>query len=124
MAVIDDARALIESRLQELDDEERSLRRALDHLPRTKPRKRPGRPQGGGSQAQRPSVTSSKRRRSRKGGTRSDHALAFIEKHPGSTATQVADGLKIKVNYVYGVLGELTKEGKLRKEKRAYWPGG
>ena len=122
MATIDDARHLIQSRLRELDVEEKELRGALSHLSGTKTRKRSGRPRGSGSAPQGASVTSGpKRRRSRKGGTRSDHALSFVEKNPGSTAAQVAEKLKIKPNYIYRVLGELTKEGKLRKEGRAYW---
>lgn len=120
LAFVDDARVLIESRLRELEEEEKKLRGALVHLSGTKPRKGPGRPRGGRSQAQGASVTSSKRRRSRKGGTRSEHALAFIEKNPGSKAADIANALKIKPNYVYRVVGDLTKEGKVRKDGTAY----
>jgi DNA-binding IscR family transcriptional regulator len=67
-------------------------------------------------------VASRKRRRSRKGGKRSDHALAFIVKNPGSTATQVAEKLRVKPNYMYRVLGDLAKDGKVKKEGTAYWP--
>lgn len=123
MAVIDDARALIESRLRELDDEERKLRGALVHLSGTKPHKRPGRASGSRSVPQKASVAADKRRRSRKGGTRSDHALAFIEEHPGSTAGDIAKALKIKPNYVYRVVGDLTKEGKVKKDGSAYSVG-
>jgi hypothetical protein len=122
LAVIDDARVLIESRLRELDDEEKKLRGALSHLNSTNPRRRGGRPRGARSEAQRASVASGKRRRSRKGGTRSEQALAFIAKRPGSTATQVADELEIQVSYVYKILGDLTKDGELRKDGTAYWP--
>jgi hypothetical protein len=121
LALIDDARVLIDSRLRELDDEEKKLRGALDHLSGAEPRKRGGRPRGARSTPQRPSVTSAKRRRSRKGGTRSEHALAFIEKNPGSTAGDIATALKIKPNYVYRVLGDLSKDGKVRKDGKAYW---
>lgn len=121
MSAIDDVRALIGQRLGEIDSEKQKLNGALRELTGTKARKRPGRPRGSRSQAQTASVTSGKRRRSRKGGTRSEHALAFIEKNPGSTATQVADDLKIQPNYVYRVLGELTKDGRLKKDGTAYW---
>lgn len=121
MAGIDDACVLIESRLRELDDEEKQLRGALNHLSGTNARKGPGRPRGSRSQPQKASVMSGRRRRSRKGGTRSEHALAFVAKHPGSTATEVADELKIQVSYVYKILGDLAKEGKLRKDGTAYW---
>jgi hypothetical protein len=121
LAALDDARVLIESRLRELDDEEKKLRGALGHLLGTKPRKRPGRPRGSRSEAQKASVKSFKPRRSRKGGTRAEHALTFIEKHPGSTASQVAEKLKIKPNYVYRVLGDLSKDGMVEKKGTAYW---
>lgn len=120
MAVIDDARVLIESRLRELDDEEKKLRGALPHLSGTKPLKRPGRPRGRRSQAQRASVTRGKRRGSRKGGTRSEHALAFIAKNPGSKAGDIAKGLKIQPAYMYTVLAGLTKDGKLKKDGTTY----
>jgi DNA-binding IscR family transcriptional regulator len=64
---------------------------------------------------------SPKPRRSRKGGTRTEHALSFIEKHPGSSASQVAEELKIKPSYMYRVLGDLSKDGKVRKAGTAYW---
>jgi hypothetical protein len=121
LAVIDDARALIQSRLRELEDEERKLRAALSHLSGTKPHSGRGRPRGRRARALTASVTSGKRRRSRKGGTRAD-ALAFIEKNPGSNAGDIAKALKIKPNYVYRVLGDLTKNGKVKKEGTAYWP--
>jgi hypothetical protein len=120
LSAIDDARVLIESRLRELDDEEKKLRGALSHLSGTNGRKRPGRPRGSRPQAQRASVTSGKRRRSRNGGTRSDHALAFIQKNPGTKASDIAKALKIQPNYVYRVLGDLTKDGKLKKDGTAY----
>ena len=122
MAAVDDARSLIQARLQELSDEEKKLRGALVHLSGTKPRKRPGRPRGSGPMPQKAPVASGKRRRSRRGGgTRSEHALAFIEKNPGSTAGDIAKALKIKPNYVYRVLGDLSKDGKVRKDGKAYW---
>lgn len=122
MTALDDARVLIESRMQELDNEEKKLRRALDHLSGTNPRSHPVRRRGSRSEAQGASSASGKRRRSRAGGTRSEQALAFIGKHPGSTATQVADELKIQPTYVYKILGDLAENCELRKDGTAYWP--
>jgi hypothetical protein len=122
LATIDDARALIQSRLRDLDDEEEKLRGALDHLSGVNGRRRAGMPRGSRSEAQRASSAPGKRRRSRKGGTRSQQALGFIAKHPGSTATEVAKELKIQISYVYKILGDLAKGGELRKEGTAYWP--
>ena len=122
MSAIEEVSALIERRVGEIDAERQKLHSALKELSGGTAPKRSGRPRGSGSAPQGASVTSGpKRRRSRKGGTRSDDALSFIEKNPGSTANQVAEELKINPNYVYRVLGDLTKEGKLRKEGRAYW---
>jgi hypothetical protein len=120
LSAVDDARILIESRLRELDDEEKNLRGALVHLSGTKARKGPGRPRGSRSAPPKAPVTLGKRRRSRKGGTRSQHALAFIEKHPGSKAGDIAKALKIQPNYVYRVVGDLNKEGKVKKDGTAY----
>lgn len=121
MDALADARVLIESRLLELEDEETRLRGALVHLSGTNARKRPGRPRGSRSEPLRASVRSGKPRRSRKGETRSEQILAFIGKNPGSTAGEIAKALKIQRNYVYRVLGDLSKDGKVTKDGRAYW---
>lgn len=120
MATIDDARALIQSRLRDLDDEEEKLRGALDHLSGTNLRKGAGSPRDSRSAPQRASVARGKRRRSRKGGTRSQQALGFIAKNPGSKAGDIAKALKIQPNYVYRVVGDLTKEGRVKKDGTAY----
>lgn len=121
MSTVDEVRSLIEGRLGELDREQEKLHRALRGLAGGNGAKRGGSPRDGRSEARRASVRSGKGRRSRKGGTRSQQALDVIEKAPGSTATQVADELKIQVSYVYKILGDLAKGGKLRKEGTAYW---
>jgi CRP-like cAMP-binding protein len=121
MTTIDDARSLIEQRLRDLTEEEQKLRKVIKHLSEANSRNGPGRPRGSRSAPQRTSPASGKPRRSRKGGTRAKHALGFIEKNPGSTATQVAEKLKIQPSYVYRVLGDLAKDGKIRKDGRAYW---
>jgi predicted HTH transcriptional regulator len=122
VTVVTDVEGLLRLHLDELDEEQKNLRSALNHLSGTNPRKRPTKPRGSRSQPHMTSVTSGKRRRSRKGGTRREHALAFIKKHPGTTATQVADELNIAPSYVYRVLGDLKKDGKVRKDGTAYWP--
>jgi len=117
LTVVDDARGLIEQRLRELDREHKMLRNALRELSRESRPKRPGRPKGSSSSA---SGRVSRPRRSRKGGTRSDHAVTFVEKNPGSTTKQIAKGLKVQPAYLYRVLPGLVKEGRLKKDGRAY----
>ena len=120
-SVLDEARSLIKRRLAELDDERKRLERALADLggkvtgrPGRPPGRRPGRPRGSGSKAAAP--------RRRRRGTRADQAVALVEKNPGITASEIAKTLKIKPNYLYRVLGDLEKEGRVKKKGRQYHP--
>lgn len=117
-AVLDEARNLVKKRLAELDEERRRLERALDELggkvTRGRPGRRPGRPRGAGKGAP----------RRRRKGTRADQAVALVEKNPGITASEIAKTMKIKPNYLYRVLGDLEKEGRVKKEGRKYQPAG
>lgn len=65
-----------------------------------------------------------RRRRSRKGGTRAEQAVTLIAQNPGISASDVASALSIKPNYLYRVLGDLEKEGRVRKDGRQYFPVG
>jgi sugar-specific transcriptional regulator TrmB len=120
MDVIDKARALIGKRLKELDEEKRRLQSALGELGGK--RRGPGRPTGR-KPATRSKGTSPKRRK-RRGGSRADQAVALITKKPGISAAEIAKELKIKPNYLYRVLGDLEKEGRVKKEGRKYHPAG
>jgi len=117
--VLDKARALIEERLKELDDERKRLERALANLKGE--RRGPGRPRGSSSS---PKSGSGKRRRRRRGGTRADHALKAVQESPGITASQIAEKMKIKPNYVYRVMSDLTEDGKVVKDGRGYTATG
>src|ERR1700749_1064757 len=117
--VLDEARGLIERRLADLDEERRRLERALGELG-GKATKRPGRPRGssspsGGPAAPKASAAPKKRRR-RRGGTRADQAVDLITSQPGISASDVAKTMKIKPNYLYRVLGDLEKEGRVKKD--------
>lgn len=122
--VLDEASELIRRRLTELDEERKRLERALGELGQkaASPRRGrgPGRPRGGSSSTKK---SSPKKRRRRQGG-RADQALVLIEAKPGVSAAEVATELKIKPNYVYRVLGDLGKEGRVKKKGRQYYPGG
>ncbi|MFN8549776.1 MAG: hypothetical protein U0527_17850 [Candidatus Eisenbacteria bacterium] len=117
--VLDEARQLVEKRLADLDEERKRLERALAELGGKVARRAPGRPRGGaGAKAS----TGGRKRRKRRGGTRADQAVSLIEKQPGISASDVAKTMKIKPNYLYRVLGDLEKEGRVKKTGRQYYP--
>jgi len=110
--VLDQARSLIEQRLKELDAERARLERTLSGLKDGGARRGPGRPRG--------STTRRRRQRRRRGGTRADQAAKVVAENPEITASEVATKLRIKPNYVYRVMGELQKEGRVKKRGRGY----
>lgn len=128
--VLDEALDLVKKRLHELDEERKRLERALAELGGTITR-RPGRPPGSGKRGPgRPRKTAAaggtaapRKRRRRRSGTRADQAAALVTQSPGISASEIAKQLKIKPNYLYRVLGELEKEGKVSKKGREYHPG-
>jgi sugar-specific transcriptional regulator TrmB len=124
--VLDEARQLVERRLADLDEERQRLERALAELGGKSSRRRPGRPRGSSKKAASGSTGSGapRRRRKRRGGTRGDQAVKLIEEQPGISASDVAKKMKIKPNYLYRVLGDLEKEGRVKKDGRQYYPAG
>lgn len=129
--VLDEARQLVERRLADLDEERKRLERALAELggktSRRGPGRPPGRPRGSGSASSsstKASAGAPRRRRKRRGGTRADQAVKLIEGQPGISASDVATAMKIKPNYLYRVLGDLEKEGRVKKDGRQYYPAG
>lgn len=123
--VLDEARQLVERRLADLDEERRRLERALAELG-GKAKRSPGRPRGSASRASAGTKASgaTKKRRRRRGGTRADQAVELIASQPGISASDVAKTMKIKPNYLYRVLGDLEKEGRVKKDGRQYYPAG
>jgi hypothetical protein len=134
--VLDEALGLVKKRLAELDEERARLERALAELGGTVTR-RPGRPPGTGKRGPgRPrktadapapasdstSTAAPRRRRRRRGGTRADQAVNLVEQNPGISASEIAKQMKIKPNYLYRVLGEMEKEGRVTKKGREYHP--
>jgi hypothetical protein len=134
---IDEARELLERRLADLHDERLRLERAIAELG-GKAKRSPGRPRGSASTSttSTPSTTGTstpsapkssggpKKRRRRRGGTRADQAVDLITSQPGISASDVAKTMKIKPNYLYRVLGDLEKEGRVKKDGRQYYPAG
>lgn len=121
--VLDEARALVQKRLADLDEERKRLERALAELGGKAAKRAPGRPRGSKSTSTGAAATP-RRRRKRRGGTRADQAVGLIEKEPGISASDVAKQMKIKPNYLYRVLGDLEKEGRVKKKGRQYYPAG
>ena len=122
--VLDEARDLLKRRLAELDSERQRLERALSELGGKASGKvtagrrgRPSKRTGGASKKAAP------RRRRRRSNTRSDQAVKLVEKNPGITASEIAKSMKIKPNYLYRVLSDLEKEGRVKKSGRKYNPG-
>jgi hypothetical protein len=117
--VLDEARDLVLKRLAELDEERKRLERALAELGGRvtgRGRRGPGRPRGSGAKGGAP-----KKRRRRKG-TRADQAVKLVEGNPGISASDIAKQMKIKPNYLYRVLGDMEKEGRVTKKGRQYYP--
>ena len=46
--------------------------------------------------------------------------MKLIKANPGITAVEVAKKMRIKPNYLYRVLGDLQKEGRVEKSGRKY----
>ena len=46
--------------------------------------------------------------------------MRLIKANPGISASEVAKKMRIKPNYLYRVLGELEKEGRVKKSGRSY----
>jgi len=113
-SAVDQAAHLLKERIHELEGELGKLQRALASLTEGREGRRgPGRPRGrsGGTRGT---------RRRRRGGTRADEAVKLIQAKPEITASEIAREMKIKPNYLYRVLGDLQKEGKVKKSGRKY----
>ena len=109
---VDQARTLLERRLKELDDERRQVEAALAGLGK-RTRRGPGRPPG-----------TSGRRRRRRGGTRADQAVKVITENPGITVSELGKRMSLKhPNYLYRVLPDLEKEGRVKRTGKGYFPG-
>jgi DNA-binding IscR family transcriptional regulator len=48
--------------------------------------------------------------------------VALVEKSPGISASDVAKRMKVKPNYLYRVLGDLEKDGRVKKNGGQYYP--
>jgi predicted ArsR family transcriptional regulator len=121
--VLGKLRSDLEKRLHELEpliEEHAQVRKALDAL------------KGAGTRAQRAATTpapkastatsTSGRGRPRGSGRRAEEALKLVHRHPGITLQEMAKRMKIKANYLYRVLPQLEKDGKIKKQHKGYHP--
>ena len=132
--VFDEARDALERSVRELREQLSQAEEALEKLGgkatsrgagrRGPGRRGPGRPKGSTNKASGGGTTAPRKRRKRRGGTRADQAVKLIESQPGISASDVAKTMKIKPNYLYRVLGDLEKEGRVKKDGRQYYAGG
>jgi hypothetical protein len=107
---VNQARTLLERRLRELDEERKQVETALAGLGRTA-RRGPGRPRG----------TS---RRAGRSSTRADQAVRLIKRNPGISVSELGRKMKLNhPNYLYRVLPDLEKEGRIKRDGRGYHPG-
>jgi len=130
--VFDEARDALERSVRELREQLSQAEEALEKLGgkvtgrgagrRGPGRRGPGRPKGSTNKASSGGTTAPRKRRKRRGGTRADQAVKLIESQPGISASDVAKTMKIKPNYLYRVLGDLEKEGRVKKDGRQYYP--
>lgn len=132
--VFDEARDALERSVRELREQLSAAEEALEKLggkvtrrgpgrPGRPGRRGPGRPKGSTNKAT-STTAAPRKRRKRRGGTRADQAVQLIESQPGISASDVAKTMKIKPNYLYRVLGDLEKEGRVKKDGRQYYPAG
>jgi len=125
--VLSRIRSDLEKRLHELEpliEEHAHVRRALDAL------------NGAGTRAELAAKSVAKRARStaamgtagrgrgrpRGTGNRAQEALKLVHAHPGITLQEMAKRMKIKANYLYRVLPQLEKDGKVTKREKGYHP--
>ncbi len=118
-SAVDQAAGILKERIEELESELSKLQRALANLTDGRHGRRgPGRPRGSSPSAG--SGAPKRRRRRRRGGTRAEQAVKLIRENPGISASEIAKQMNIKPNYMYRVLGDLQKEGLVKKSGRSY----
>ena len=124
MSVADDVRQQITKRLKQLEplvDEYHQLEAMLRKLAGGAGAS--SSPGGSSTRSRSRRRTSGRRRgRPRGSGTRSAQALALVEAKPGITIPEMAKEMGITPNYLYRVLPELAKDGKVKKNGKGWEP--
>jgi hypothetical protein len=118
----------IDERVRELKEEVTKLEAARAAL--TGARRRPGRPSSSeratserATRTRRTAARRPGRPRGRRGGnTRANQVLELVRSQPGVTIPQLAEGLKIKPNYLYRVVPRLVADGHIKREGQGWHP--
>ena len=124
--VLGDIRSDLEKRLRELEPlikEHAQVREALDALKGAGVRVQ--RVQPATSAVRRPRSANASMRgpgRPRATTARAQEALKLVHRHPGITIGEMAKRMKIKPNYLYRILPDLEKDGKVKKRDKGYHP--
>ena len=114
---IDAARKTIEDRIATLRDELQQLEKAASALGGRATR----RVRGAGRPRKR-STGTGRRGRPRGSGARAAQAEKLVRANPGITISELAKKMNIKPNYLYRVLPQLQKDGKVRKRDKGWHP--
>jgi hypothetical protein len=128
MSLVDDVRRQITERLKELKplvDEYHQLEAMVAKLGSGNGGRAPSGRSSSGSGRRRSSARSSngrRRGRPRGSGTRSAQALALVQAKPGITIPEMGKEMGITPNYLYRVLPELAKDGKVKKAGKGWEP--
>ena len=122
MALVDDVRRQITERMKELKplvDEYHQLEGMVQKLASGGSASSSSGRTSAGARSRR---STNGRRRGRGSGTRSAQALALVEAKPGITIPEMAKEMGITPNYLYRVLPELAKDGKVKKNGQGWEP--
>jgi len=122
---LDEARRAIEDRLSVLRDEISRLEAAAAALMgvgsgKGGRRRGPGRPRG--SRNATTPARPRRRGRPRGSGTRALQAEKLVKENPGISIADLAKKMNIKPNYLYRVMPQLQKDGKVRKKGGGWHP--
>ena len=123
----DEAQQLIEEHLATLDEHKASLERALSHLngsagdnaPQRRGKQQArGRRQGPGKPAQAGRNEGARPQAPR--GARREEVIADLEANPGSKASEIAGRVGINPTHANTILGNLVKQGLVKKDGPQY----
>jgi hypothetical protein len=113
---VDRTVAEIDNRLEELKAEVDKLQAARSALAG----RGPGRPAKTESTHGNGSTPRAPRSRGRRNGTRGDQALALVRDNPGITIPEIASSLGTEPNYLYRVMPNLVKDGKVTRDGQGW----
>jgi CRP-like cAMP-binding protein len=108
----------IDDRLDELKTELAKLQSARSALTR----RGPGRPAKTDSSNGDGPPRRAAQSQGRRNGTRGDQALALVRDRPGITIPEIASSLGTEPNYLYRVMPNLVKDGKVRRNGQGWHP--